>query len=238
MTTPQPARRPWTARLAAVAGVTAGLLVATASVALAHISVTPSTAETGSTTELTFRVPNEEADAATTRVTLQIPTDHPIAQVLAEPVPGWRVTERTTKLDEPLVTDDGTFHSVVSQVTWSGGRIEPGQYQDFSLSADPLPDQPTTLVFKALQGYSNGDVVRWIDVSEPGQPEPEHPAPVLTVTAPASSDTGMPENDASSGDGSGGEGVAWVALGIAVVGAALGAASLVLARRGRRSGNA
>jgi uncharacterized protein YcnI len=207
--------------------------------------VTPSTAETGATTELTFRVPNEEAKTATTRLTLQVPTEHPIAQILARPVPGWQVSVRTTKLAKPLTTDDGTFTTVVSQVTWSGGRIEPGQYQDFALSADPLPDQPTTLVFKALQGYSNGDVVRWIDLSKPGEDEPEHPAPTLSVVA-ASDSASSPSSDASmsampgmsdtdvstsSDGGSSGKGVAWVALGVAVLAALLGAGALVSARR-------
>lgn len=225
-------RRRWTARLAALAAVTVGVIGATAAAAIAHISVTPSTAQTGSTTELTFRVPNEEAHASTTRVTVQIPTEHPIAQLLARPVPGWTVSVKTSRLATPLVTDDGTFHSVVSQVTWQGGRIEPGQYQDFSLSADPLPDQPTTLVFKALQGYSDGTVVRWIDVSQPGQPEPEHPAPVLEVTSPATSavtEKGAP----TSSESSGGKGVAWIALVVAVLAAALGGASLVVSRRRR-----
>jgi len=227
-------------RLLAVAAAMVGVLALSVPAALAHVSITPSTAEPGSTTELTFRVPNEEAKAATTRLTLQIPTDHPIAQLLAKPVPGWTVSVRTTRLDKPLVTDDGTFHSVVSQVTWSGGRIEPGQYQDFALSADPLPDAPTTLVFKALQGYSNGDVVRWIDVPQKGQGEPEHPAPVLTIekaVTTADSMPGMTDNGATSASsggssgGSSGEVVAWVALVVSILAALLAGGSLLRSRR-------
>jgi periplasmic copper chaperone A len=215
--------------------IAAAGVVLCAPFASAHVSVTPASVQPGSTTELTFRVPNEEAGAATTRLTVQIPTEHPIAQLLARPVAGWTVSVRTTRLDKPLVTDDGTFHSVVSQVTWAGGRILPGQYQDFSLSADPMPDVPTTLVFKALQAYSNGDVVRWIDVPQPGEPEPEHPAPVLTV-AKASTSSGsmdaMTQNGSTSGSGgSAGKGVAWVALVVAVVAAVLAGSSFVRSRR-------
>jgi periplasmic copper chaperone A len=228
----------------AVAATVLGVLLLTGPAALAHVTISPSVAPTGSTTELTFRVPNEEAAAATTRLTVQIPADHPIAQLLVKPVPGWTTTVHTTRLEKPLVTDDGTFHSVVSLVTWTGGRIEPGQYQDFSLSVDPLPDTPTTLVFKALQGYSNGDVVRWIDVPQQGQGEPEHPAPTLQVVAAGSasaasdSDTdamaGMPDNgatsDASDGDSSGGV-VAWIALVVAVVAAAIAGGAYARTRR-------
>lgn len=224
------------ARLAALAGGVLGLLALTVPSALAHITITPSTAETGSTAELTLRVPNEEAHAATTRVSVLIPTAHPIAQLLAKPVPGWKVTIRSKHLAQPLVTDDGTFHSVVSQVTWSGGRIGPGQYQDFSLSADPLPDTPTTLVFKTLQGYSNGDVVRWIDVPQNEQPEPEHPAPVLIVAQAAADPSSMPGMTSSgsvsqTSDGSGGEGVGWVALGVSIIALLLAGGTFVAARR-------
>jgi uncharacterized protein YcnI len=149
----------------------------------AHVSVSPSSAVHGSTAELTFRVPNEDAHGSTTKFQLQIPTSTPIAQLLARPVPGWTIRAHTTKLSKPLITDDGKFTTVVDEVTWSGGRINPGEYQDFALSADPLPDSGSELAFKALQTYSSGDVVRWIDIPRPGQPEPEHPAPVLSLTA-------------------------------------------------------
>ncbi len=227
-------------RLATGVAATIAVFAVSAPAALAHVSVTPATAEPGSTAELTFRVPNEEADAATTRLTLQIPTEQPIAQVLVQPVQGWTVTVRTTRLEQPLVTDDGTFHSVVSQVTWSGGRIEPGQYQDFSVSADPLPEEPTTLVFKALQGYSNGDVVRWIDVPEKGEDEPEHPAPTLTIEKAATltdASPGMADNgatsdasDGSNGDSSG-EVVAWIALVVSILAAVLAGGSFLRSRR-------
>jgi hypothetical protein len=52
-----------------------------------------------------------------------------------------------------------------------------------------VPDDASSLTFKALQTYSNGDVVRWIDVPQTGQPEPDHPAPVLTLTAQGSTGT-------------------------------------------------
>lgn len=50
--------------------------------------------------------------------------------------------------------------------------------------------------------YSNGDVVRWIDVAQPGQPAPDHPAPVLTLTtAAASVKSTAVVSDRSSSDG-------------------------------------
>jgi hypothetical protein len=46
----------------------------------------------------------------------------------------------------------------------------------------------TTLEFRALQTYDNGAVVRWIEATPPGGPEPDHPAPVLTIGATAGED--------------------------------------------------
>jgi uncharacterized protein YcnI len=194
--TPQGTRRT-AVRTVAAAAVTTAAVIAGMGSASAHVSIDPETALQGSTAELTFRVPNEEARAVTTKLQLQIPTSAPIAQLLARPVPGWTVTEHSITLSKPLITDDGKFTTVVDQVTWSGGRIEPGQYQDFALSVDPLPETGSSVAFKALQTYSNGDVVRWIDVSAPGQAESEHPAPVLALTSAADEPTAMEMASAS-----------------------------------------
>ena len=169
--------------------------------ALAHITITPGSASPGSAVVLTFHVPNEEATAYTTRVDMRVPTDHPIAQLLVKPVAGWTISVRTTTLAKPLVTDDGQFTQAVSEVIWSGGRIAPGQFQDFSLSADPLPQGVGQLAFKTIQTYSNGDVVRWIDVPAPGQAEPDHPAPVLALTVSAAGTGGTAGTGGAAGAG-------------------------------------
>lgn len=167
----------------AFAGAAAVGTVLLALPASAHVTVSPGSAQPGSAAVLTFHVPNEEANADVNQVDLQIPTDHPIAQLLVQPVPGWMISVRTATLAKALVTDDGKFSQAVSEVIWSGGKVAPGQFQDFTVSADPLPAGISQLTFKTIQTYSNGDVVRWIDVSQPGQAEPEHPAAVLTLSA-------------------------------------------------------
>jgi hypothetical protein len=120
------------------------------------------------------------------------PTDHPIPGVLISPLPGWTSKVTTTKLKTPITTDDGSITEAVSQVTWTKGRIAPGQYQDFSVAFGQLPDDTDSLTFKALQTYSDGNVVRWIDQTQAGQPEPEHPAPIVTLTAAGASDDAPP----------------------------------------------
>jgi uncharacterized protein len=96
-------------------------------------------------------------------------------------------------LPAPIITDDGGFASVVSEVDWtaaSGAGIPPESFGQFVLLAGLLPDAPT-LTFKVIQTYSDGSQVSWIDTGGPGvDPETlEHPAPILTLGA-AGTDTG------------------------------------------------
>jgi uncharacterized protein YcnI len=235
-------------RRAAAVTVAALVVVAVAALpASAHVTVSPTSLPKGATAELTFKVPNEESGATTTSVQLQIPTDHPIAQVLPRQMQGWTVTVKTTKLAKPLITDDGTFDSAVSEIDWTGGSIPVGQYQDFQVSVDPLPTDTNQLVFKAVQTYSNGDIVRWIDLTQAGQPEPDHPAPVLTLTAAASDDAGSggapaAESTTAAADASaakssgGGSDTAGIVLGALGLAAGLAALGLTLYGR-RRSGS-
>jgi periplasmic copper chaperone A len=219
-------------RRAAVVGSSAAAAVLLLAVpALAHITITPDSVPAGSAAVLTFHVPNEEAHADTTTVDVQIPTAHPIAQLLVKPVPGWTSSVRAITLRNPIVTDDGQFTQAVSEVIWSGGRILPGQFQDFTVSADPLPAGVSQLAFKAIQTYSNGDVVRWIDLAQPGQPAPDHPAPVLKLTTAAATATAPVATAAAAAGGSGSDGTAR-ALGVA--GLVAGLLALVMAGWRRR----
>jgi uncharacterized protein YcnI len=212
--------------------VTAGSLIAVlalAGPAFAHVVITPSSAPAGSAAELTFRVPNEETKAATVELQVKIPTDHPIAQLLVKPVPGWTASVTTVTLAKPITTDDGTFDSAVSEVTWTGGKILAGQFQDFSVSADPLPSGISQLAFKAVQTYSNGDVVRWIDLTQPGEPAPEHPAPTLTLTTGSTGTTGDAAGGTMdmSGTSGSGDGDVTVAILLGAGGFAIGLVGLV-----------
>ena len=244
-------KTPMRRRMGVVTVTAAVVMAATALPASAHVSVSPTSLPKGSTAELTFKVPNEEANATTTEVQVQIPTAHPIAQVLPKQIPGWTVTVKTTTLATPLKTDDGTFTTAVSEIDWTGGSIPVGQYQDFQISADPLPTDTSQLVFKAVQTYSNGDIVRWIDLTQAGQPDPEHPAPVLALTAATAADSGAagsgsagsgsgstpaadssPAAAASSSSGGGGSDTAGIVLGALGLAAGLAALALnLLARR-------
>ena len=180
---------------AAVAGAAAGavVVVGLAAPASAHVTVQPATVEGGGFAVVAFRVPNERDDASTTRVRVLLPRDHPIGSVSTTPMPGWTARTQTRRLATPIEVEGERLVRVVSAVTWTatGPGVGPGQFEDFELDLGTLPDSGR-LVFTALQRYSDGRVVAWNEVAVGGGAEPQHPAPVLTLTAP--SDPGAPSS--------------------------------------------
>jgi uncharacterized protein YcnI len=209
------------------------VLLTLAGVASAHVTVNPRTAQQGGFTKVAFRVPNERDTASTTQLEVNFPTDHPIVFVFTRAVPGWTSTVQKTTLANPITTDEGKITETVSKITWTGGKIAPGTFEEFDVSMGPLPTDTDQLVFKALQTYDNGEVVRWIDTAPPGGAEPEHPAPVLKLTpadaSPAAATTsGDPDSSNTTGVVLG---IIGIVLGI--VGIGLG---LLNRRQGRRTG--
>ncbi len=70
---------------------------------------------------------------------------------------------------------------VAKSVTWTAdppgvGIAPPGQFQQFVLSAGPLPEQEE-VEFKAVQTYSDGNVVNWDQEELADGSEPDKPAP-------------------------------------------------------------
>ncbi|WP_225832835.1 YcnI family protein [Streptomyces sp. NK08204] len=172
--------------------VTAAAAVAGASVlflsvpAFAHVGVQPEGAAVkGGYAVVDFKVPNERDDASTTRLEVNFPADHPLTSVMPEPLAGWNVQVTKAKLDKPLTMHGKKIDEAVTKITWTavGKGIEPGYFQNFPLSLGALPENTDRLVFKAIQTYSDKEVVRWIEVPQEGQDEPEKPAPVLELSA-------------------------------------------------------
>jgi uncharacterized protein YcnI len=207
-------------RAAMLIAVCAVALLTLAGVASAHVTANPGTAQQGGFTKVSFRVPNEQDTASTLQLEVSFPTDHPIAFVSTRAVPGWTSTVQKTKLDKPIKTSDGEVSEVVSKIIWTGGKIAPGAFEDFDVSLGPLPTDTNELVFKALQTYDNGEVVRWIDTAPEGAPEPDHPAPVLKLTpagaTPAVTTTG--EEGSSTGTWGVVLGIVGIVLGVVGIG--------------------
>jgi uncharacterized protein YcnI len=176
-------------RLAPVLLIAGVLLALLAGTAQAHVTVAPKTAVPGSFQELAFQAPNESADARFVKLVVHLPNAQPLASLNPRTLPGWTISTAKARLPKPIVTDDGTATEYTSEITWTaatGGGIPPEQYQDFVISAGPLPAKGT-MVFTVDQFYSDGTVIHWDQPSPAGKPEPEHPAPVLTVSNPSGS---------------------------------------------------
>jgi uncharacterized protein YcnI len=236
-------------RLAATGALAASAVVVLSSPAFAHVSVQPEgTAAKGGYAVVDFKVPNERDKASTTKVEVNFPTDHPLASAMPERIDGWDVTVTKSKLAKPIEMHGEKIDEAVSKITWTAtdGGVKPGFFQKFPVSVGALPEDTDQLTFKALQTYSNKEVVRWIEVQQKGQEEPENPAPVLTLSAASEDGHGTAAQDASdskatentaadtSGDGSGGSDTTARVLGVVgIVVGALGVAYGVLAGRRR-----
>ncbi|MEU5841193.1 YcnI family protein [Rhodococcus sp. NPDC047139] len=164
-------------RVLVSATATAALTVAGAGVAAAHVTVVAPGAEQGGYTVLTFRVPTESETAGTTAVTVELPG---LRSARTEPLPGWTAT-----------VEKDPESQLATAVTWTAEpnvQVAPGQFQQFVLSAGPMPEEDE-VAFPAIQTYSDGEVVAWDEIAA-GDAEPERPAPTVTLAA-------------SSGDGHG-----------------------------------
>ncbi|MFF3754814.1 YcnI family protein [Streptomyces sp. NPDC002018] len=193
-------------RLSVAGGVAAAALLLLAGPASAHVSVQPQgEAAKGGYATINFKVPNERDNASTTKVEVNFPTDHPLASVMPQPVPGWKVDVTKSKLAKPLELHGNTITEAVSKVTWTadGGKIGPGQFQQFPLSVGQLPEDADELVFKTIQTYDNKEIVRWIEEPKEGAEEPESPAPVLKLTAATGDEHGGTADKATAEAASG-----------------------------------
>jgi uncharacterized protein YcnI len=228
----------------AVAAVVAVVALALPAAASAHVTIQPNTAPAGGFTRVDVRVPNERDDAGTTQVRVQLPPGFTSASY--EPRPGWKVTVKKVKLDQPIKTEDGfEIDEGIGEITWTGdgkqGVIAPGQFVDFGLSLK-MPDGNAgdKLTFKALQTYDDGDVVRWI-----GPEDADEPAPTVTLTAAAdeagghgvsaSATTAAPARNASApaADDEGSDGLAIAALIVGALALLAAVAALFVNRRSR-----
>lgn len=222
------------ARAAVVTAALVGLVGAGAGIASAHVTVSSPNASPGGSGTIVFNVPDESDTASTVRVRIQIPASTPLASVSVQPVPGWTVTETSAALKHPLTTDDGDrVTSAVSVVDFraaAGSGIAPGQFQQFTLSAGPLP-KSAQMAFNVVQTYSDGTEAAWIEPTLPGQPEPQHPSPILKLSSPGAASPAAGPAPASSG---GSSGTAVAALVVACVAAVLGAVGAFLGRRASR----
>jgi uncharacterized protein YcnI len=223
----------------AAAALGAALLLAISAPlsASAHVSLEENTATPGTFTTLTFRVPNETADGASTnKLTLTLPGGKNLLQSISYvPVAGWATLLVTTKLAEPIKNGDSTITEAVTQVIWtatSGSAYGPGSEGIFKLFVGPVPSVGK-LTLPVDQGYTDGSVVSWA-----GGDASDHPAPVLYVNDKAATDKDPDSapipSVTTTGAGSTAAGPDVLARILGGVGLVLGAVALLIALAGRR----
>ena len=235
----------------ALSGITLGgmLLVMSAGSASAHVHVEPSSTAAGSPTQLSFRVPSESEKAGTVKLHVELPQGSPFTDVSVQSMPGWTASVSTGSLPKPVIVQGAELTKAPRAVTWTANSkadaVPPEQYQYFTVSVSPLPAQGATMLFPATQTYSDGSVVHWNQKTPAGGAEPEHPAPLLNVTAAVPGDQGeaddatmvaqpgAPTTSSSAGIRAGSDATArWLGGAGLVLG---GVALLVAGLRGRRS---
>jgi uncharacterized protein YcnI len=218
------------------AAAAAALVLAPA--AAAHVTLNPREWEADGFARFAIRVPNERDDANTTRITLKFPKR--VLSASFQPMEGWKRTVKMETLDEPIEVEGERVSERIDTVTWSGGSIRPGEFQEFGVSFRTPNEPGTELAFPAVQRYSSGEVVRWI-----GPPDADEPAPLIAITeaapeagaaAPAATPAATPAPpDAPAQEESGGSDT------LSIIALIAGAAGLVTALvalfwRGRRPG--
>ena len=147
-------------------GVVAGMAVAgLAAPALAHVEVSADKTTAGAeNVTLTFsgEAENPAAGIQTERVVLPQGIA-PSGVTLVKAPAGWTFTRNADGF-----TVGGTALKIGTNAVWK-------------VKIAKLPDGQTRLSFKTLETYGNGDVSRWIEIQQPGQAEPDNPAPLVTL---------------------------------------------------------
>ncbi len=223
-------RRPFVATIAAL--VVGAAVVATA--AAGHPVLRPGESRPAELQQYTLTVPTER-EVPTSEIVLKVPTG--ITFFLVEEVPGWerRIVKRNGLVDE---------------VHWTGGEIPPDSYAVFHFIARN-PVQEGDLVWRVLQQYAGGEVVRWIGESGTETPaartvisETAVPIDVLDVVSggggPSGGQTPGTDGEGAVDENSGGDTRDGLTLGVAIGGAVAGVLALAFAlaawRRSRSAG--
>jgi periplasmic copper chaperone A len=227
------------ARLGALP-LAAGLLVAGAGAAAAHVTVTPSLTSAGSYSVLTFSVGHGCDGSPTTKIAVQMPEQ--VLAVTPTRNPEWEVEKQMATLDEPVEDAHGNeITERVDQVVYTARTPLPDGYRDtFELQLQ-LPDAAgETLTFPTIQTCEKGETA-WIETPSAGQdPESlESPAPSFALdeaeaadeadTEPVAATTDETDETEAADDGGDALGIAGVVAGM--LGLAAGVAALVLVRR-------
>lgn len=202
--------------------------VALPAAAAAHVTIQPGEWEAGAFATMAVRVPNESDAAATTSVSMQFPEE--VLTARFQPHPLCEREVQMAPLDQPV--EDVTER--IASVTWTcEPGIRPDEFDEFGLSFQ-IPEgaaEGDELLFPTVQVYDDGEERGWVDPDLEG----ESPAPRVTVIAAAEEE---PEEPAATSEDEAAvpavntdddDGIATVAIVLAIIGLAAGLIALGVA---------
>jgi uncharacterized protein YcnI len=219
-----------TARVGVVAAAATALMLVLATPALAHVEVSADKTQAGATDVTVSFDAEAESDAAGVK-SIQVSLPEGIAPGDVSYVSGpsgWTLA----------ATPDG--------YTVSGATLKVHQNVEYKVKIAKLPATATSLAFKSIVTYGNGDADRWIEIPVEGQAEPPHPAPVLKLqpaavvpssAAPTSAAPSVAPSSAAAttpaaaSTGGGGSSALWWVLGAIAVVLVAGGGYWLLRRR-------
>lgn len=165
----------------------------TVNTASAHVVVKPSEVVTAGYQTFTVGVPNEK-DIPTVSVKVIMPEN--LENATPTQKSGWQIVKEISGNGEDAKT---------ASITWEGGSIAEGTRDDFTFSAK-VPEQTTSLQWKAYQTYADGTVVSWDQEPEEGghghsNSEPNTgPFSVTEVVKESSQDNSISKADQAAAD--------------------------------------
>lgn len=138
------------------------LLLATASPAMAHVTIDPAEAAPASYTRIAFRVGHGCGGAATTAIEVALPEGTTAARPMAKP--GWEIA-----------VEPGT------SVAWRGGPLADDRYDEFVMLVRTPARAGEAVAFPVTQRCGE-TVAAWTQVAAEGEARPRFPAPLLRLT--------------------------------------------------------
>ena len=141
----------------------------------AHTVADPDEGIAGTSLRAAFRVTHGCKGSPTLAVTIRMPEG--VLSAKPMPKPGWRIEIKRRPLDKPVPGAHGnTIREAVTEVSWTGGRLENAEYDEFTLLVG-LPDRAgETLYFPTIQTCEKG-ANNWVGIPAAGQGWHDLPEP-------------------------------------------------------------
>ena len=155
------------------------LLLATAT-ANAHVSLDVGEAAVGKSYKAVLKVGHGCAGEATTAIRVRLPSE--LSAARPQPKAGWTLALKNGDAHAA----GGHHHAApVQEISWSGGPLPDGWYDEFVfVAAIPADAKPGPVYLPVVQQCGDA-AARWIELPGASGEEPGEPAPVLTLV-PAS----------------------------------------------------